>query len=79
MSQKTSYICDSEKCKKEIGDKKHISLVFAGHTNASGIAIPPKESKHNQWGVHHKLNRRFLHFCNGKCIGAFFSDLMSKK
>ena len=71
--QKTIYICDQ--CQKEIGDKKHISVAFGGPV--SGIAVPPNKGQQS-WGVHHKLNNSFRHFCNGSCIGHFFSDLMKK-
>jgi ribosomal protein L24E len=71
--QKTTYICDQ--CKKEIGDKKHISLTTLG--SFSGVAIPPK-GKIKNWIVMNDPKHRFLHFCSGKCAGEFFSNLMGE-
>ncbi len=76
MSQKTTYECDE--CKKTIGDNPHISLQF---TNYSGISLPPK-SKGNispYWAVSNSMNGKFMHFCNGKCIGDYFGQLMKPK
>lgn len=73
--QKTIYTCDQ--CEKEIGNKRHITLVMAANMVASGIAVPPSKGQ-STWGVHHKLNGKFLHFCNGVCIGRYFSALLKK-
>lgn len=70
--QQTVYKCDE--CSNEIGAKKHISLNI-GHSY-SGIATPP--TKGGQWEVKNKINGKFMHFCNGQCIGRFFSALMKK-
>lgn len=72
MSQHTVYKCNQ--CKKEIGQKTHITLVFANHMNASGIAVPPKGN--NSWEVHQTLSGHFVHFHNGKCIGLYFDSLI---
>lgn len=69
--QKTVYICDQ--CGVVIGGKKHLSLQFS---NFSGVAVPPKRNE--GWGVHNKLTGKFMHFCNGRCIGAYFTELMKK-
>lgn len=77
--QRTIYQCDN--CEKEIGRKKHISLILSNGggyrgNNACGIAIPPPGEKGGgAWKVSGFQNN-FIHFCNGKCIGAFFSKLM---
>ena len=75
MSQHIVYKCDQ--CKKEIGQKPHISLVVANHMNASGVAIPPS-AKQATWGVYQKINGQFLNFHDGKCIGLFFDGLIKK-
>lgn len=72
--QKTVYTCDA--CEKVIGDKKHITLAF-GASAFSGIAVPPSKTI-GQWSVHKKLTGTFKHFCNGVCIGRFFSNLMKE-
>lgn len=70
--QKTIYTCDS--CDKEIGPKKHISLSFG---QFSGVAVPPGQGfVTDRWSVVQKLQGKFLHFCNGQCIGRFFSKLI---
>jgi len=75
MSQHTVYKCDQ--CKREIGQKAHVSLVFANQMNASGIAVPPKGGN-NSWGMSNTLNGRFVHFHDGKCIGLYFDALIKK-
>jgi len=64
------YKCDQ--CKKEMGNKKHISLVCGQY---SGIAMPPKTDK-DYWKVVNSLQAQFLHFCGVKCIAGFFRDLI---
>lgn len=71
--QETVYKCDN--CQKIIGNKKHISTSFGPY---SGIAHPPGKNGPT-WQVHNKLNGRFLHFCNGKCIGEYFRKLLNPK
>ncbi len=68
--QLTIYKCDQ--CKKEIGDKKHVSANF---TNYSGIF---HKNKLERWEAKKSIQGQFMHFCNGKCIGAYFSNLMKK-
>lgn len=68
--QKTIYTCDQ--CGKTFGLVKHISLAVTGEY--SGIAVPPLKDKF--WGVHKKLTGKFMHFCNGSCIGKYFTGLM---
>lgn len=41
--QKTIYECDE--CKKYIGEKKHLSLIFAGSEHC-GVAMPPNLPAH---------------------------------
>lgn len=67
--QKLIYTCDQ--CGVQLGDKKHITLQFGEY---SGIA---KKSKEGTWGVHNKLNGKFVHFCNSVCIGKVFRELMA--
>lgn len=75
--QKTVYTCDH--CQETIGAKKHITLVVAANMIGSGIAIPPNTlAGTTVWSVHQKLNGKFMHFCNGSCIGKFFTGLMKK-
>lgn len=74
------YECDH--CKKEIGKKPHISLFLDTRrsNDANGIALPPGYKKNplvNLWIVK-GFGTNFLHFCNGKCIGAFFAEQLKK-
>lgn len=66
--QKTIYMCDQ--CQQDMGKKTHISANF---TNYSGVFELAKDGR---WGTKKSLQGTFLHFCNGKCIGAYFSNLM---
>ena len=70
--QEVVYRCDH--CQQVIGKRKHISLSFGQH---SGIAKPPT-AKTTYWEVAQKLQGKFLHFCNGKCIGGYFRNLIIK-
>lgn len=72
--QKTIYTCDQDG--KEIGSKKHISMVFAAH-QASGIAVPPKAPQNN-WAIKNSFNGKFMHFHNAQCLARYFSALMNK-
>lgn len=74
MSQKPQYICDG--CQKPIGEKPHLSLVF-NQNQACGIAIPPTKKK-TFWNVDRLQDSTFLHFHNGKCIGAWADGLLAK-
>jgi hypothetical protein len=68
--QKTIYTCDN--CEQAIGTKKHISVSFGNH---SGVANPPGELS-SGWIVQPSLHGKFLHFCNGNCIGRYFAKLL---
>lgn len=68
MSQHTIYKCDH--CKKEIGREAHISLAIGSNGQSTGIAVPPPGEKGGAWRVS-GLPYNFLHFHDGKCIGAF--------
>lgn len=71
--QKTIYMCDQ--CKKEIGTKKHISLVLTHQY--SGIAVPPNKKK-DKWTVE-TLLPNFVHFCGPGCIALFFNQALKVK
>ena len=75
--QKTVYYCDE--CKKNVGDKYHISLGL--NKGASGIAVPPGQKEFGgldlSWRVE-RVESGFMHFCNGKCLGTFFDKMMKK-
>lgn len=79
--QEVVYKCDF--CKEIIGKKKHISVSFGAY---SGIALPPEVepilsvplNKRDRWAVSENLQGKFMHFCNGKCIGGFFRELLKK-
>jgi hypothetical protein len=70
--RKQIYICDN--CTKEIGDKKHISCTFGQY---SGIALPPITLERNWKVVSTGIQGNFKHFCDEKCIGLFFKNLMN--
>lgn len=70
MSQQTIYKCDQ--CRKEIGDKIHITLMLS-RGPGTGIAVP-KPHWHTE-----QLNGNFLHFHSGKCIGEYFDALIKKQ
>lgn len=71
MSQHTVFKCNH--CKKEIGEKIHISLMIGSNGISSGIAVPPHDNV--QWRVR-GLPENFLHFHDEKCLGNFFGDLI---
>jgi len=80
--QKIVYSCDE--CGKAFGDHTHISLQFGGF---SGIAVPVKselayvpmtEKEKVHWEVREKVNGKFMHFCNGVCLGRFFAKKIKK-
>lgn len=71
--QKTIYQCDQ--CKKELGDKKHIHMDTRSNVR---IGIEMQQKNSGVWGLHNKLSQTIFHFCNGVCIGRFFSELMKK-
>ena len=80
--QETVYKCDQ--CTNILGPKKHISLSFGPY---SGIAVPPTiedmalegiGGRKLKWGIRENLQSKFLHFCNGKCIGAYFKELLNR-
>lgn len=73
MSQKTSFYCDQ--CKKEIGKNVHITLVLNTSNSGTGIALPPTGVR--GW-ITTQLPQNFIHFHNGKCIGAYFDNLIRK-
>ena len=68
--RQTVYKCDH--CTTELGEKTHISLSFS---NYSGIAFKPEA---RYWEVLKPLKGKFMHFCNSKCIGAYFKRLMDE-
>lgn len=85
--RKTTYHCDH--CLKEIGKKKHISLSFGDY---SGIAVPPPDpikplspdfvplkifGLSQGWTVQESIQGKFMHFCNGQCIGNYFRNLLA--
>ncbi len=76
MSQHTLYKCDH--CKREIGRKVHISLAIGSNGMTTGVAVPPPGDHGGAWKVA-GLPHNFLHFHDGKCIGAFFDDLIKKQ
>ena len=72
--QRTMYTCDN--CEQEIGRKKHVTMQLAQH---SGIAVPPIGNEPGilgVWTIEPRLQGKFLHFCNGICVGRFFSKLL---
>lgn len=75
--QKTAYTCDE--CSKEFGEKKHLTFSFGSH---SGVANPPtktgKSDGRDYWQTEPTINGKFMHFCNGQCIGRYFTKLMAK-
>lgn len=68
----TIYKCDE--CKKEIGDKIHLSLSFGAY---SGVAVPPKTKKQS-WVVAGSLQGSFSHFCSTGCLKKYFDGLLAK-
>ena len=76
--RQTVYKCDE--CKKEIGEKRHISLQYGQY---SGIAIPSHPIPYTspnvvRWSVEGGIKGTFAHFCNAQCLQRFFSVLMKK-
>lgn len=65
----TIYKCDE--CKKEIGNKTHLSLSFGPY---SGVSIPPSKSK--QWLVVNSLQGKFTHFCSTEHLKKFFDTIV---
>lgn len=71
--QKTIYKCDE--CKKEIGEKPHISLVMNNSVN--GIALPPNHPKgQSHWYV--QRIHGFLHFCSAEHLAKWFEKEIAK-
>lgn len=68
-----TYKCDE--CKKEIGNKTHISLSFGDY---SGIAIPPCPEGVANWCVVGNLRNQFMHFCKTECMKKMFDSMVSK-
>lgn len=79
--QTTQYHCDQ--CRKIIGPKKHISLMVSS-SYGSGIAVPPDPKKKSseegpKWSLMPSgIRSEFLHFCNGACIGRYFTSIIKK-
>ncbi len=69
--QKVMYMCDG--CKKQIGEKKHLSVVF-GQNGVSGVAMLPKDQ--NRWSVT-GFPQHWVHFHNGTCAGKYFDNLLN--
>jgi hypothetical protein len=67
----TIYKCNE--CKKEIGNKIHLSLHFA---TGSGVAVPPGAGIH-MWRVESYMQGQFLHFCGINCLSKYFGNLMA--
>lgn len=72
--QQTVYKCDH--CKKEIGRKSHITLMFSRGTG-TGIAVPNNDPTHSRWETK-PFSENFVHFHSGKCAGAYFDALIVK-
>lgn len=72
--RKILFECDQ--CKKELGHKTHIHVDNRAG-NRFGIALENK--KLGAWEIKEKLRTDVLHFCNGICIGRYFSSMMSKR
>lgn len=70
--QKTVYRCDW--CSEDIKERKHISIRFAVN---SGIYKFTELTKKLEVLV--DLQQKFMHFCDSKCLGAYFSNLMKQK
>lgn len=75
--QKTIYQCDQ--CKAELGDKTHIHMDTRSNARI-GIALKNEKVPVGEvaWGLHAKLGQEVYHFCNGTCIGRFFTALKKK-
>lgn len=71
--QVTVYKCDH--CKKEIGAKTHITLNLNTQHSTTGIAV--RDLVTGTWRVH-DAPRNFIHFHDGKCIGAYFDGLLKQ-
>lgn len=74
--QVTIYKCD--KCKKEIGNKKHLSLSFGQY---SGVAVPPTAKGihgNKRWSIETSVQGMFLHFCSTKHLAEYFDGLIEK-
>lgn len=76
--QKVAYICDQ--CKKEIGNKKHLSISFGTH---SGVANPPntpigekKDVYFDSWTTRPAFLGKFVHFCSVGCSTLWFTSAM---
>ncbi len=67
------YVCDG--CKKDIGEKIHISIRFAVN---SGVAIPPySEGGEIYWRVKPELNGHFIHLHGPLCASRYFAGMLS--
>lgn len=71
---KTVFICDA--CNREIGIKPHVSLMINNGHGGCGIAIPNKKGS-GPWALE-RIKHNFVHFHNGKCVGAYFDKLITE-
>lgn len=74
----TIYKCDQ--CKKEIGEKKHLSFQFY---KFSGVSVPVKPAPYTlpsvtRWEVRESLDGKFMHFCGVACMSKYFVSSMKK-
>ena len=68
---KTTYQCDE--CEKDLGSKTHVHMDTRSNARI-GIAI--QQGNSTQWGIHKKLMPTIYHFCNGQCVGRYFTNLI---
>lgn len=71
--RKIVFFCNSDDCKKEIGNKKHITLMLGGGPG-TGIAIPPAKDGGSWHTV--ALPAHWIHFCGAPCLAHYFKILM---
>jgi len=66
--KKLIYTCDQ--CDKEFGDKEHFSFHFQNDSGVGRSAYPHLQRFTN--------SERYLQFCNGQCVGRYFSKYMKE-
>ena len=71
--RKIVFKCDADNCHKEIGPKKHITLMLS-RGPGSGIALPPAKGG-GSWHTK-SLPSNWLHFCGAPCLAYYFRKLM---
>lgn len=71
--QKTIFQCDQ--CEADLGNKAHIHMDTRSNVR---IGVAMQNPNDGTWGLHNKIGQTILHFCNGTCVGRYFSALKKK-